>query len=138
MDFEFAQDGENSPPAAKNIGPAPGGVGSPSKNAPRHTSNSPKTKASSLPGKKKISSPVLVKKSATPSPPKKAPVSTTVEGDVSNGDAVSSGSSMEEALVGSSAPAVSDNGAKETGKKVVIALTRRVSVLRPSNAGAGR
>lgn len=138
----MSQDGENSPPVMKSFGPAPGGVGSPSKNAPRHTSNSPKTKASSLPGKKKISSPVRVKKptspSATPSPPKKAPVSTTVEDDVSNGDAISSGSCMEEAVVGSSAPAVSDIGPKETGKKVVIALTRRVSVLRASNAGAGR
>lgn len=76
--------------------------------------------------------------SATPSPPKKAPVSITLEGNVSNGGDVPSGTSMEEALVGSSAPAVSDNGAKETGKKVVIALSRRVSVLRASNAGAGR
>ena len=151
----FFQDEENSPPVTMKTGPAPGGVGSPSKNAHRHMSNSPKTKASALPTKKKKTSSVATKQQTSSNGATSSPVA------LNNGV---TGSPREKAVVVSTSAAVEASVTHEVCKesvpkdhapsdaggtceaahderkqaKVVIAVSRRVSVLRVSNAGTGR
>eukprot|EP00752_Nemacystus_decipiens_P010965 g9745.t2 len=142
------EDGENSPPGRGNNGaPAPGGVGSPPKNANRNTSASPKTKASALPSKKK-------KGSTSPAAASSATANTvTTTAAEATGAASSSGtSSKRDSEVLSERDAAGGDGggsrvsreSKEGGGcwgskgKVVVAVSRRVSVLRVSTAGSRR
>lgn len=140
-----------------NSGPAPGGVGSPSKNIPRNpVASSPnKNKASALPTKKK-------KKASNPGYPP-IPGVGGVGGATAAGSAQPSPSGGKQArkVVDSASSSARESGAsgektgggegtrvhresRESGGcwgskgKVVVAVSRRVSVLRVSTAGSRR
>ncbi|CAM9859795.1 unnamed protein product [Ascophyllum nodosum] len=185
------QDGENSPPVAKKIGPAPGGVGSPknahrnmsnspsglapggvgspknahrnmsnspsglapggvgspSKNAHRHMSNSPKTKASALPTKKNTTSPAATKQlnASNGATPSTLALNNGVTGSssknlsvVTTSVAVNSSVSDGHAPPGAGGTCEAAHGGGNKQGKVIVAVSRRVSVLRVSNAGTGR
>lgn len=145
------QDGENSPPGANQLkgspnsnGLTPGGVGSPSKNRSRNTPETPKSKASALPSKSK-------KKKNTNSPAtdarQLAGTAASDAVDVATGHGSGRVSSERQAAcgpregfgVGLRELRDSGGGGEGAGKsKVVIAVSRRVSVLRVSTAGGRR
>lgn len=142
----FQEDGENSPP-----GPPRGGVGSPSKNAPRNSTSSPKIKASALPNKKKKKASQAVtpvaQESATTTTSESPMHSATVTTSASTSKRTSGASSKdieagdaEKSTGAKTAPRDSKEGSGCWGGKgkVVVAVSRRVSVLRVSTAGSRR
>ncbi|CAM9754180.1 unnamed protein product [Ectocarpus sp. 12 AP-2014] len=155
--LENRQDGENSPPMVHNNGgPAPGGVGSPSKNIPRNpVASSPnKNKASALPTKKK-------KKASNSGYPPIAAAAAAAATAAGSAQPNPSGVKQARKVADSASSSARESGAsgektggeegtrvhresRESGGcwgskgKVVVAVSRRVSVLRVSTAGSRR
>lgn len=142
-------EGENSPPGQNNGNaggsgsPPPGGVGSPSKNATRNTSASPKTKASALPSKTKQKPLPQVPSPVAPSSAPRAAGAAT--GDKTAATAVAGSKGEDGADVLGDQAAAGGRESRESGGcwggskgKVVVAVSRRVSVLRVSTAGSRR
>lgn len=158
----FSQDGENSPPGGANQvnggspnthgGLTPGGVGSPSKKQTRNTPSTPKSKASALPSKsKKKRSPSKQQQQAASSYSLTAAAIDAASAAREREEGAQGRVSSEKQAVGpregfgvglselresgGSGKTAGEGGGKS---KVVIAVSRRVSVLRVSTAGGRR